>query len=143
MKLNKRFDTIDDMLAYLSLYRTYYYVWIALDADVALHSPNLESIPGASHTEVSTRWNKRIQKKDEYERVMRTIREDIERLKDVSFLSYNIIEEKFIYFRTLEEISLMLHYSLDHMKHSLYPKAKQDLFNLLNNNTESHPTDML
>lgn len=132
MKAN-RFETIEDMLKYLSAYRTCYYMWIALDAEATeVQSPKLDNIPGASHTELSKRWNSRIQKKLDYEALMESIRNDIDKLYAFDITSFSILNEKFIRFKTLEEISLMLHYSLSHMKNELYPRAKRQLFELLN-----------
>ena len=134
------FKTMGEMLKYLSEYREMYYMWIAIDAELTgVKSPSLDAMPGSSHTEADAKILQHMQDKEYYERQMRKIREDIAKLKDVSNMSYRIMLEKFIYFKTLEEIALILHYSLDHVKHNLYPKAKEDLFELLNKEyTEIH-----
>ena len=136
-----RFATVADLLSYLSDYKTYYYRWIALDAQfTSIRSPKLDDMPSSGFVEADAKMNQIIQDKADLEESMKSVREDIIRLKDVSYKSYTIMIEKFVYFKTLEEISLMMHYSLDHMKHELYPKAKLDLFRILNeDHTQSHP----
>ena len=132
-KEQKRFNTINDMLGYLSEYRHYYYRWIALDALLTtVRSPSLEENGGASPTPTDSRILQQLEDKAELEQMMETIKNEITLLKDVSYQSYTIMMEKFVYFKTLEEIALMTHYSIDHMKHELYPKAKADMFKLLN-----------
>jgi len=131
--MSHRFNTVEDMLKYLSQYRHAYYMEIALEAQLtAIHSPNFDGLPSDNHTETTERWNEKIQRKDEYNQLMESIREDIKLLYDpFDSISYTIMWYKFVDFKTLEEIALMTHYSLSHIKNKLYPKAKLDLFRLL------------
>ncbi len=128
-----RFNTIEDMLKYLSQYRHAYYMEIALEAQLtAIHSPSFDCVPSDNHSETAERWNEKIRRKDEYNQLMESIREDIKLLYDpFDSISYTIMWYKFVDFKTLEEIALMTHYSLSHIKNKLYPKAKLDLFKLL------------
>lgn len=133
-----RFATVADLLSYLSDYKTYYYRWIALDALLTTtKSPTFSDEPHGSSQPLESRILQQIEDKEELEKAMSEIKSDIIRLKDVSYKSYTIMIEKFVYFKTLEEISLMMHYSLDHMKHDLYPKAQLDLFRILNEEREN------
>lgn len=128
-----RFNTTIDMLGYLSEYRTHYYRWIALDAQLtSIRSPKLDDMPSSGFVEADAKMNQIIQDKADLEESMRNVREDIIKLKDVNYLSYTIMAEKFIYFKSLEEIALMLNYSFSHTRNVLYPIAKNDLFRLLN-----------
>lgn len=131
--MSHRFNTVEDMLKYLSQYRHAYYMEIALEAQLTtIHSPSFDGLPADNHTETAERWNEKIQRKDEYNQLMESIREDIKLLYDpFDSISYTIMWHKFVDFKTLEEIALMTHYSLSHIKNKLYPKAKLDLFRLL------------
>lgn len=136
--MSRRFNTEEDMLKYLSQYRHAYYMEIALEAQLTtIHSPSFGGLPSDNHTETAERWNEKIQRKDEYNQLMESIREDIKLLYDpFDSISYTIMWHKFVDFKTLEEIALMTHYSLSHIKNKLYPKAKLDLFRLLNESTK-------
>ena len=135
--MSRRFNTVEDMLKYLSQYRLAYYMDIALEAQLTtIHSPSFDSIPSDNHTETASRWNRKIQQKDEYNQLMKAIRADIELLHGYDKVSYAIMWNKFVELKTLEEIALMTHYSLSHIKGKLYPRAKLDLFRLLNESTK-------
>ena len=129
---------IDDMVSFLSNYRTAYYRWIALDAQVGLHSPVIsDEAKGTNRRDVGERWALILHDLDVCERRMQEVKAFIEPLDEIDPQAYLIIVEKFIYFKTLEEIALMTHYSIDHMKHDLYPRAKRKLY-AMHYHTESH-----
>lgn len=133
------FDTRDAMLNWLASYRTMYYRYITLDARLTgIRSPSFEESPsGHDGRPLEARILDMIQEKQDLEEAMAEIRETIKLVKDVRYLSYSILWEKFVMFKTLEEIALMHHYSVDHVKHELYPRAKLDLFRLVQT---PHPT---
>lgn len=123
------FGSIKDMTSYLSQYRAYYYKWLALKEITDIRSPSISGEPAGSFSPSREyQMLKRISDRDDIELRMKSIADLIDQIHDLDYLSWTILTEKFIYFRTLEEIADMLHYSHDHMRHCLYPKAKQALF---------------
>ncbi len=139
------FDTLDAMLNWLAQYRPMYYHYIALDARLTgIRSPSFEESPsGHDGRPLDARIIDMIQDKEELEDKMEEIRLTIAMVKDIRYLSYSILWEKFVMFKTLEEIALMHHYSVDHVKHELYPRAKLDLFRLVQTPHQTTPEQML
>lgn len=135
------FNTLDAMLNWLAQYRPMYYHYIALDARLTgIRSPSFEESPsGHDGRPLDARILDMIQEKQDLEEAMTEIRETIKSVKDVRYLSYSILWEKFVMFKTLEEIALMHHYSVDHVKHELYPRAKLDLFRLVQTPHQTTP----
>ena len=127
-----KFNSEKEMLSFLKSYRNTYYEWLVLEASTSVRSPIFsQDTKAIGHSDTSSLYNRDIVRKQELEEHMREIEDVIERLRYLNQDSYRIMYFKFIRFKNLEEIACMLHYSLSHVKQSLYPNAKEELFNLI------------
>lgn len=127
-----KFNSEKEMLSFLKSYRNTYYEWLVLEASTSVRSPIFsQDTKVIGHSDTSSLYNRDIVRKQELEEHMREIEDVIERLRYLNQDSYRIMYFKFIRFKNLEEISCMLHYSLSHVKQTLYPNAKEELFNLI------------
>ena len=129
-----KFETMYEMLAYLVKYKDmknrYYDLCSRIDG---VKSPRLTDEP-ISTVPMSKEhlYNHNIAERDELMKDMIEIEELITSIKDIDYLSYFILWDKYIEGMKLEVISYSIHYSYDHIKHRLYPKAKDILFNYVN-----------
>lgn len=127
-----KFNSEKEMLSFLKSYRNTYYEWLVLEASTSVKSPIFSQDPKITgYSDTSSLYNRDIIRKQELEEHMREIEDVIERLRYLNQDSYRIIYFKYIRFKNLEEIACILHYSLSHVKQSLYPKAKEELFDLI------------
>lgn len=124
------FNTIDEMLAVLTSYRTKYNRYNELNAKLdGVKSPRLtDEAISTVPTSQEHRYNQNIEERDELTNEMRQIEDVIISIKSVDYLSFVILWDKFIEFETLEEISFSVHYSFQHIRQTLYPRAKRILF---------------
>lgn len=130
------FETMGDMLKELSQYRVYKNRYEALEHDMkGVKSPRLSDEPTGSPVSKETRYNENIEEREDLAQRMADIKDLLASIKDIDYLSYIILYDKFVLFLTLEQICPRIGYSLDHMKHYLYPHAKDVLFE---NHTQSH-----
>ena len=101
------FNTIDEMLAVLTSYRTKYNRYNELSAKLdGVKSPRLtDEAISTVPTSQEHRYNQNIEERDELTKEMRQIEDVIISIKSVDYLSFVILWDKFIEFETLEEIS--------------------------------------
>lgn len=130
--MNVEISSKQEMIKFLSSYRNDYYEWLVLESYTYVRSVGLSEEPRISRKiNTSSIYNRDMSRKHELEEHMREVEDAIEMLREFNHDSYRIMYFKFIRFKSLEDIACMLHYSLSHVKQTMYPKAKEDLFNLI------------
>ena len=130
--MNVEISSKQELVKFLSGYRNAYYEWLVLDSYTYVRSVEFsDETRTTAHADTSSIYNRDMKRKQELEEYMREIEDAIEKLRKYNQDSYRIMYFKFIRLKSLEDIACMLHYSLSHVKQTLYPKAKEDLFNLI------------
>lgn len=124
------FQSMDEMLRELSQYRVYYYQYEQLLSDMdGLRSPVISDEPHSTvNVPKEVQYNTNITEREFLVERMQEIEDCIKTIREVDYLSYVILYDKFILLHTLEDISDMIHYSFPHTRNVLYPKAKDLLF---------------
>ena len=131
MTMMMRFKTKQEMLDTLSEYKRYINEYDYISSQLDVHSvPTDRDNSSTGHGDKVHAYNDIIARRDEIDAKLRDIELMVSSLKSVDDMSYRIIWYKFIDGMTLEDISVMLCYSLSHIQHNLYPKAKRQLFEL-------------
>lgn len=128
-----KFNTKEEMMYALSDYKRYLNEYEHLTSKLSIHSPSFGGIPSQNHADKSHVYNDTIARRDEVDAKLKEIESMVLSLKAIDDMSYRIIWYKFIEGMTLEDISDMLCYSLSHIQHVLYPKAKSLLFEMTHN----------
>lgn len=130
-----KFNSEKEMIAFLRSYRNSYYEWIALQAYTDVHSPVYSDTPkGMTYSDKASTYNHDIARKEELEKQMEEINNLIEKLHYINQDYYRTLYFKFVRFKSLEEIAIMLHLS-ERTIYRVYAKAKKELLKLEKNSS--------